>query len=98
MVASDCRLICPAAFSDAAIRPSVCPFVCRSHLGQLGAQRFVQATRDVRTADLSAHGRRSAAIGGGHIVSPRGNFFCILYKHVHTCVDLHKQCCNKGRI
>jgi len=53
------------ALSDAAIRPSV----CLSHLGQLGAQRLGQATRAVRTADPSAHGRRSAAIGGGHIVS-----------------------------
>ena len=31
----------------------------------LGAQRLCQATRAVRTADPSAHGRRSAAIGGG---------------------------------
>jgi len=37
---------------------SVRPSVRLSHLGQLGA-----ATRAVRTADPSAHGRRSAAIG-----------------------------------
>ena len=42
------------ALSDAAVRPSV----RLSHLGQLGA-----ATRAVRTADPSAHGRRSASIG-----------------------------------
>ena len=41
------------ALSDAAQR-----------LGQLDAQRLDQATRAVRTADPSAHGRRSAAIGG----------------------------------
>jgi len=40
------------ALSDAAQR-----------LDQLDAQRLDQATRAVRTADPSAHGRRSAAIG-----------------------------------
>jgi len=30
---------------------------------------YSQATTAARTADPSAHGRRSAAIGGGHIVS-----------------------------
>jgi len=59
------------ALSDAAIRLSV----CLSHLGQLGAQRLGQATRAVRTADPSAHGHRSAAIGGRHIVSPCDNLF-----------------------
>ena len=62
------------ALSDA-VCPSVRLSVCSSHLGQLGAQRLGQlgaqhgqATRAVRTADPSAHGRRSAAIGGGIIV------------------------------
>ena len=54
------------ALSDA-VCPSVRLSVCSSHLGQLGAQHG-QATRAVRTADPSAHGRRSAAIGGGIIV------------------------------
>ena len=35
--------------------PSIRPFVCLSHVGQLGAQRLGQATRAVRTADPSAH-------------------------------------------
>ena len=48
------------ALSDTSIRPSV----CRSHLGQLGAQHLGQATA-VRTADPSKHARRFAAIGGG---------------------------------
>jgi len=57
------------------VHPSVCLSVCRSHLGQLGAQRLCQATRAVRTADPSAHGRRSAAIGGvgAYLVSSRDN-------------------------
>ena len=54
------EFLCPrrgeGVLSDAAVRPSV----CLSHLGQLGAQRLGQATRAVRTADPSAHGRRSA--------------------------------------
>ena len=69
------------ALSNAAIRPSVFlpvrlsvpPGLGAQRLGQLGAQLLDQATRAVRTADLSAHGRRSAAMGGGHIVSPRNN-------------------------
>ena len=56
------------------VRPSVCPSVGPTwRLGQLGAQHLGQATAAVRTADPSAHGRRSAAIGGEHIVSPRDN-------------------------
>ena len=55
------------ALSDTAIRPSVCPSLGYRHAGW-------PATRDVRTADLSANGRRSVAsrtaVGGGHIVSP----------------------------
>jgi len=35
------------------------------HLGQLGAQHHGHATKVVQTADPSAHGRRSTAIGGG---------------------------------
>jgi len=69
------------ALSDAAIRPSVFlpvrlsvpPGLGAQRLGQLGAQLLDQATRAVRTADLSAHGHRSAAMGGGHIVSPRNH-------------------------
>ena len=66
------------ALSDAASRPSVCLSVCPTWPrratagGQLGGQRLgqlrhscLQASRAVRTADPSAHGRRSAAIGGG---------------------------------
>jgi len=60
------------ALSDAAISLSV----CLSHLGQLGAQRLGPATRAVRTADPSAHGRRSAAIGGG--ISSRRATTCFL--------------------
>ena len=41
----------------------------------LGAQRLCQATRAVRTADPSAHGRRSAAIGGG--ISSRRAITCV---------------------
>ena len=51
------------ALSNAAIRPFVRLSVCRSHLGQLGAQRLGQlgaqhlgqATKAVQTADPSAH-------------------------------------------
>ena len=42
--------------------PSV---ICLSHLGQLGTQCLSQATRDVRTADPSAHRCRSAKVSGG---------------------------------
>jgi len=67
-----------------AIRPSVCVSVCWSHLrllsaqrrGQLGEQRLCQATGAVRTADPSAHGRRSAAIGGG--ISSRRAIICFV--------------------
>ena len=44
---------------------SVCLFVCPSHLAQLGVQCLGQATWAVHTADPSAHGRRSAVMGGG---------------------------------
>jgi len=44
------------------VRPSVRPTWT---IAQLGAQRLGLATSAVRTADPSAHGRRSAAIGGG---------------------------------
>ena len=60
---SEHPLLCPHhrwALIDAAIRLSVCLSVCRSYLGQLGTQHHGQATRAVRTADLSAHGRKSA--------------------------------------
>ena len=61
------------ALSYAAIRPSVClsvppepaircAYIREQRLDKLGAQL---PTRAVRTADRSAHGRRSAAIGGG---------------------------------
>jgi len=43
---------------------SVPPSLGAARIGQLGAQGLVQATRAVRTADPSAHGRRSAAIDG----------------------------------
>ena len=56
--------------------------VCRSHLGQLGVQRLGQATRAVRTADLSAHGRRSAAIGGG--ISSRRAIACYYFHSAGT--------------
>jgi len=56
------------------VHPSVCLPVCRSHLGQLCAPRLGQASRAVRTADPSAHGRRSAAIGGG--ISSRRAITC----------------------
>ena len=42
--------------------------------GQLGAESLGEATRAVRTADPSAHGRRSAAIGGG--ISSRRAITC----------------------
>ena len=57
--------------------PSVCPSVGPT-LGQLGAQRLGQATRAVSTADTSAHGCRSAAMGGCHIVSSRDNLLYLL--------------------
>ena len=53
---------------DPSVRPYVCPTWPRRSAhrpGQLGAQRLGQDTAAVRTADPSAHGRRSAAIGGG---------------------------------
>jgi len=55
------------------VRPSVPP----ARLRQLGTQRLGQATRPVRTADPSAHGRRFAAIGGRHIVAPRDKLFAV---------------------
>ena len=57
-------LLCPSAVGgikqcrDPPVRLSVPP--------ALGARRLGQTTRTVRTADPSAHGRRSAAIGGAH--------------------------------
>ena len=64
------------ALSDTAIRPSVCPPVCPSlgyrHAGCL--QLAGQATRDVRTADPSADGRRSAA--SRTAVGGRGKYRC----------------------
>ena len=76
--------LCPrprGAFWNSAIRPSVCPMTQLPRLKArwLPAALPPRATRDVRTADPSADGRRSAAIsatvelpsaGGGHIVSP----------------------------
>ena len=65
---------CRGGLSDTAIRPSVCPRLGYMHAGcvaQLPRQsaRWLPATRDVRTADPSADGRRSAtsrtATGGG---------------------------------
>ena len=76
------------ALSDAAISLSV----CLSHLGQLGAQRLGPATRAVRTADPSAHGRRSAAIGGRHIVSPRDNLFFVYLHHVYDLPSCTVNC------
>jgi len=63
--------------------------IYRSHLGQLGAQRLRQlgalhlgqATRAARIADLSAHGRGSAAIGGAYR-SPRDNLFIVLLRNM----------------
>ena len=46
----------------------------------------------MRTADPSAHGRRSAAIGGRHIVSPRDN----LLVSVSTDGSLGSVCCTAG--
>ena len=72
--------------------PSVRPSVRLSHLGLLGAHRLGQATRAVRTADPYAHGRRSAAICGRHIVSPRDN----LLVSVSTDGSLGSVCCTAG--
>jgi len=57
------------------VRPSVGPT-----WQHLGAQCHGQATGAVRTADPSAHGRRSAAIGGG-ILSRHAITCCYCYFH-----------------
>jgi len=85
-------LLCPrrrgGALSDTAIRPSVCPSLGYRHAGW-------PATRDVRTADLSANGRRSAAsrtaIGGGHIVSPPPPWAITCQLTLDQC-DLRRSC------
>ena len=70
-------------YRDLSVRRSVGPIWQR--LGQLGAQRLGPATRAVQTVDASAHGRRSAAIGGSIItVSPRDN----LLPEVVSSVDV----------
>jgi len=70
-------LLCPrrtGALSGAAIRPFVCPSLSpMQHVGQ--------AARAVQTADPSVHGRRSAAIGGGQIISPRHNLLLCFEVH-----------------
>jgi len=79
-IAVSATLLCIKRCRDPSVRLSVClsvpPGLGAQCLGQLDAQRLGQATSAVRTADPSAHGRRSSAIGGGHIVSPRDNLFC----------------------
>jgi len=62
----------PVVGGHQAMPRSVCLSICRSHLGQLCTLHHGQATRAVETADLSQHGRRSAAIDGeGGILSHR---------------------------
>jgi len=48
------------------VRLSVPPGLGAQRLRQLGTQHLDQATRAVRTVDPSAHGLRSAAIGGAY--------------------------------
>jgi len=62
------------------VGPSVCPTWPRC------ATAALQATRAVRTVDLSAHGRRSSAIGEGHVFLLRDNLFiyvwfcCVMFR------------------
>ena len=60
------------ALSDAAIRPSVPPGPARSATPRQ-ARHARPGHQAVQTADPSVHGRRSAAIGGGHIALQRDN-------------------------
>jgi len=80
---SEIRLVyyAPAVAGIKRSRNSSRPSVCLSRQGQLGAQRLGQATRAVRTADPSAHGRRSAAIGGG--ISSRRAITCLVKAKFH---------------
>ena len=71
------------------VRPSVCLSVPPGlgvisviSLGQLGAQRLGHITRAVRTEDPSAHGRRSAAIGGN--ISSRRAITCLFNDSIQT--------------
>jgi len=80
---SEIRLVyyAPAVAGIKRSRNSSRPSVCLSRQGQLGAQRLGQATRAVRTADPSAHGRRSAEIGGG--ISSRRAITCLVKAKFH---------------
>ena len=87
------------------VRLSVCPTStrrcadrCAPRPARRAAPRPSQATRAVRTADPSAHGRRSAAIGGGGISSRRaitcsGWFIALLYK---TRLSVLARCVQRG--
>jgi len=80
---SEIRLVyyAPAVAGIKRSRNSSRPSVCLSRQGQLGAQRLGQATRAVRSADPSAHGRRSAEIGGG--ISSRRAITCLVKAKFH---------------
>ena len=52
----------------------LCPPHRRGALSDAAIRPSVPA---VRTVDPSRHGRTSATIGGGHIISPRSNLFCL---------------------
>ena len=84
------------ALSDTAIRLSVCPSLGYRHAGCGAAAQAIgtlaacswPATRDVRTADPSADGRRSAAsrtaIGGGRHY--RLGRYLVVSDFVHACI------------
>jgi len=77
LCASPCRRGDIKRCRDPSVRLSV---RLSAHLGQLVAQRLGQATGAVRTADPSARGRRSAAIGGrgAYRLAARDNLFGLL--------------------
>jgi len=71
------------------VRPSVCPSVPP---GPARRASFRPGHQSCADCGSDAHGRRSAAIGGRHIVSPRDN----LLVSVSTDGSLGSVCCTAG--